>query len=167
MPESEPTTPTDDGRPSGSMTVSLLFWIALFTAAGLYAAATLSAKAIVLDDRTRELARQSARTVQLAERLEHLERLAHALESDPEYVAARAHQDLKVKTPGAVVLVPEATPITAAVNPSQVVAPRAWYWPWLDRVARDSLLRNRMLLASAVLVLFGFAFLQERRSTVD
>ena len=169
MLASSPETSNEDAAApkdgAAGLVLSLAFWLSLIVAAGLFAMGTLSPKVVAGWRHAGELERQMARVSALAEQVERLENEAHALESDPDYLAARARQDLGLKPEGTRLIkvlgdAPLAATVEEAVDPAE---PPAASLKWVERVAGDSLLRARMLTIAAALVLFGFAFLHERR----
>jgi cell division protein FtsB len=161
-PEADAAAPEEG---AAGLVLSLAFWLSLVVAAGLFAMGTLSPKVVTGWRHAAELERQTARVSALAGEVERLEREAHALESDPDYLAARARQDLGLKPEGTRLIkvlgdAPLASVVEEPVEPVESPAP---FLIWVQRVAGDSLLRARMLTVAAALVLFGFAFLHERR----
>jgi hypothetical protein len=147
-------------RASGAF-ISLSFWFSLLTAAALFAAATLSGKILDTERRAAEVAVEANRVEQLALEVHRLELKAHALETDPDYIAAVARQKLGPGTKA-----PPDPPETLTISPAieASIDPRLEpLRPWMQRIAADSLLRARLLMAAAALVLFGFTFLHERR----
>jgi hypothetical protein len=102
----------------------------------------------------RELAQQSARVLVKAAEVERLAKVAHALQTDPDYVRAVASQRTRV----------DAVPADPTSRPPlvPVASSRPWYQPVAEKVAGDSLLRARLLLLAASLVVFGFTFLHAR-----
>jgi cell division protein FtsB len=148
-----------DSQPGRGLWASLAFWIALFGASGLYAAATLAPKQASLADRNRELSRQSSRVAARALEVERLSRQVHLLETDPEYLATIAKYRLGRVDAGETRLETSASPQSIRDEPMRLETPIAWYQPALTQIAGDSLLRSRMLLGAGALVLFGFTFL--------
>lgn len=162
------TTPHPAAPPSPSgLFVSLSFWFSLLTAAALFAAVTLSGKILDTERRAAEVAVEASRVDQLALEVHRLELKAHALETDSDYIAAVARQKLTPQSPRTASVGPNVPdrPLDAASNLHTPIASDARLEilrPWMQRIAADSLLRARLLMAAAALVLFAFTFLHER-----
>lgn len=143
---------------------SLLFWLCLLNAAGLYAAIALSPRLVVWGDLQFESARRQVELVNLERQAQQLARVAAALERDPEFVAELARAELAIAKPGGTQI---PLPPALGFNPR---APRAveevaepttpWYLPAARLAATDARLRWRMLGAASGLLLFAFVFLQ-------
>ena len=144
---------------------SLLFWLCLFAAVGMYGVCALSARVVAWADLDREHRSRQAELVGKQREVRHLQRVADALESDPEFAARLARSELAASTPGAEVIpVPEELvfdPLaTNAAAPETVIAD-AWFVPVFRHVAGDDQLRTRLWIGSAGLLLFAFGVLHD------
>lgn len=160
----EPANADTAPRASGTL-VSLCFWLSLLVAGGLFAAATLSGKFLETERHATQLADQSTRVEQLALEVHRLEIETRALETDTDYIAAIARQELS-PNPSATTIVPRIIekPIQARIA---TFDPRLDpVRPWMVRIASDTLLRARLLTIAAALILFAFTFLHERPARV-
>jgi cell division protein FtsB len=158
---SEPAKPPIHPPANGlGLIVSLAFWLSVLTAAALYAGATIAPKTVSLQHREDELTRQSRRVEALATRVGELERVAEALQSDPDYISASARKQLGTKVEGETLILvesretpsPEDSAVLATTSPATMIA----------RIGGDPLLRARMLTAAAALILLAFTFLHDR-----
>jgi hypothetical protein len=140
---------------------SLAFWVSLFAAAGLFAAATLSGQFLEAGRREDSLDAETHRVEELALEIHRLELEIRALETDSDYIAAVARRTLSRDDAGT--SSQAATPASAPASPAMFPATdRSIVGIWMQRIAGDGLLRSRLLMGAAALVLFGFTFLHER-----
>ena len=150
---------------SQSATVSYAFWLTLFLAATIYASVALAPKLERLLVLKRDHAANQWDLVNLDQRVQNLEKVAAALEEDPQFAAELARSRFGAVEPGrdAIKVAEElqfATAATAATT--QVELP--WYYSVVSRFARSTPLRNGALGLAALLTLLGFGFLHHRYS---
>lgn len=146
--------------------VSLAFWLAILSAAGMYAAVALAPKLTAwLEYRDRWRVNQG-RLVRLERKVDHLQRVTHALEHDPGYAAELARMEWNASRPGEERIPVDEDLTLQAVRPESPQAatrgPSAalpWYAPAVQRVAGDERLRRWMLAAAAAIVVFAFTCL--------
>jgi hypothetical protein len=144
--------------------VSLLFWLCLVIAIGLYAACTLAPRVVVWAELQARSARNQTELVNLERQAEQLARVAHALERDPTFASELARVELNAARPdGTRIPLPPSLgfdPRTPCLV--EVVADpfEPWYLPASRLVATDAELRWKILGVAAGLMLFAFVFLQ-------
>lgn len=146
--------------------VSLAFWVSLLMSAGLYAAATLAPKVTALESREQELRAQAARVETRVAEVDRLLREAHALETDGDYLAAVARRRLGVRNSDELVLESSSGAAPAAAERLPTLPAPTRFASALAMLSRDGLLRSRLLVASAALILFAFTFLHARSRSV-
>jgi hypothetical protein len=137
-----------------------LFWACLIIAAALYAPCALAGRIVAWSDLQRRYQHRQSELIAAQQQVQHLQRVADALQTDPAFAGQLARADLGAVPEGttAIELPPELNrdpripPAAAAVEPP--VDP--WYLPLLRRIATDAALRRRLLLAAAGVFLFGF-----------
>lgn len=150
---------------AGGLAISLAFWVALGTAAVLFATVNLSPRlAALLELRDEHYANQ-LRLVALEKQARQLERVVEALEHDPAFAAEMARLEFDALRPGEeVISVDRKLALdarrAATIEPERQ-ATRAWYLPAVEIVATSQDVRNTLLLAAAVLVIASFTWLQE------
>lgn len=153
--------PTDTiGQPQHASRAAPLFWLCLLGSAALYAPCALASRVVAWVEQRQKYERNQAELVGVQRQVQHLQRVAGALEADPEFAAQLARAELGgarvgtrvVELPAELAIDPRLPP------PAQLIEVSAapWYLPWLRRLAADESLRRRLLLASAGLFLFGF-----------
>lgn len=143
---------------------SLLFWLCLLIAAGLYAAIALSPRLVVWGDLQVESTRRQVELVNLERQAQQLARVAAALERDPEFVAELARVELAAGTPrGTQIPLPPALgfdPRVPRATETAVAMSSPWYLPAARLAASDARLRWKVLGLASGLLLFAFVFLQ-------
>lgn len=153
---------TDELTPRRTIT-SLLFWLCLFAAIGMYAVCALSARVVVWADLDREHRTRQAELIGRQREVRHLQRVADALETDPDFAARLARSELAASTPGAEVIpLPEELaydPLATSSEAPNAVIADAWFVPLFRRVAADDVLRQRLWVGAATLLLFAFGVL--------
>jgi cell division protein FtsB len=144
--------------------VSLLFWLCLGVAIGLYAACALAPRIVVWAGLQAQSARNQAELVNLERQAQQLARVTHALERDPSFAAEVARVELDAARPGGtqIPLPPSLGFDPRAARTAEVVAepPERWYFPAARLVSADRVLRWKLLGIAAGLLLFAFVFLQ-------
>lgn len=161
MPVKDPTT--DQQRPDTA--AAPLFWLCLVIAAALYAPCVLADRIVAWSELQRKHQSNQASLIAAQQQVLHLQRVADALESDPEFAAQLARADLGAAPDGATVIDlppefnhdPRRLPSAAAIEPP--IDP--WYLPPMRWIAADANLRRNLLLAAAGVFLFGFLVFRE------
>jgi cell division protein FtsB len=148
---------------------SLLFWLAVLAAAGMYALVALSPKVLAWHEERERWRSNQERLVRLERKVHYLKQVAQALESDPEFAAELARVELNASRPGDERLPVEGRLSLAAETKTesgkreseQGTPDSAFRLPLstLRDFADDARLRRWMLLAAAGLVVFAFTFL--------
>jgi hypothetical protein len=145
------------------MVPSIVFWLCLFMAAGLFGAVVLVPKLLVaerLTVRHRELEQQLD---WMQRRVDYLGQVAEAFENDPEFAAEVARVDLGAIRPDERRL--PAEPVLAFRAPQPVsILPRARprWTALLEPLAADQTVRDAALFTAAGLLIAGFAFFPAR-----
>lgn len=162
------TSPCETGPESRlGWATSLLFWVCLFLAGGLYAAVALSPKLLAYLALEREFSANQWRLVALDRQVSHLEKVIEAQTHDPAFVREQARSAFDVASPDEL-RIPVDRHLrlnieAAALEPQLPPRTHPWYAPLFSAVARSHELGNALLGAAAALVLFAFTFLNERR----
>ncbi|MEX0715831.1 MAG: hypothetical protein WD066_04555 [Planctomycetaceae bacterium] len=160
--------PSDDQTPTRlGWIVSVLFWLCLLLAVGMYGAVALAPKYLdFLELRAAHHAGQ-VRLLALDRQTRTLSQVEKALESDPAFVAELARIDFDAAAPGEerIAVSPEhrldAQP--AASVETNAVAPLPWHAPLVRAFVENRGLRRTLLIASATIVLAAFALLHDSR----
>jgi cell division protein FtsB len=156
-------------EPGNGWLTSLAFWLCLFASAGLYATVTLSPKLLVFLTLNRGYHANQWKLVSLEKQVDHLDKVIDALKNDPGFVREQARSDFDVASPD-----DERIPVeshlrlniaTGPLNLPTGPAELPWYTPLLAAVAHSRTVSNGLLSAAAILVLYAFAMLYERRDT--
>src|SRR5262245_32173064 len=93
----------DRNRPGAAVwsgVVSVLFWLFLLTAAGLYAGASLAPKIVAWQEWEREYRANQMELVSLESRSTQLEQVVAALKDDPQFSAEVVRLEFDARTPG-------------------------------------------------------------------
>src|SRR5579871_4301670 len=120
---------------------SLFCWLCLLLAAAIYAGLTLSPKLLTLLLIQNEHESNERRLIRIRNDVEAMDKIAQALEKDPEFNAAMARADFEKERPGEqrirveAHLKLEARP--AAAKLSLPDNPLPWYTPVLRLIAED------------------------------
>ena len=148
-----------------SMLVSLLFWLTLIVSASLYSAVALSPKLLSYIELRNQHFQNQVVLVDLEDQVQHLERVATALESDPEFADELARVEFDASRPGDQRVAVQQT--LWLDRPDSLSSPVAeahtlpWYTPLIRAFAGNQELRNYSLAAAAILILMAFTFLHE------
>jgi hypothetical protein len=158
------TEPAAEERPGG-VGVSVLFWVCLAVAAGLYAAVALSPKLLAWRTVQVERYNNQVRLVTLEWQVKYLRRVASAFENDPQFAAEQARVDFDATRPGDV-RIPVAPGLRLDSSDALPKFPRPdaelpWYAPLLEAVTVNAELRRGMLVAAALITVAAFTFLQD------
>ena len=163
MNASEPQTQTNE-TPPFAWRASLAFWLCLFITAGLYGLVALSPKLSVWLDLRNDFYTNQVRLVELEQQVDYLDRVATALEDDPDFALELARVDLDAKRPDdeLIPLDPELAgldgPLAASSDNSQL---RPWYTDIINAFAGNKYLRATTLGLTAVVVVLAFTFLHD------
>lgn len=154
--------------PRQSWLVSLAFWLSLLFSAGLYAAVALSPKLLATVTLSRQREENQLRLVALEKQVQHLQKVIEALKHDPNFAKELARTDFETAYPDE-----QRIPVDShlslnmrSAGPDLAVAASnlPWYTPLLSAVANNREASNTLLTVAALLVIYAFTFLQERRS---
>jgi hypothetical protein len=146
--------------------VSLLFWLTLLSAAVLFAVVALAPKLAEWMKVRDQYVQNAGRLVALEGQVEYLERVAAALESDPEFARRlaqasqperSAHQQMIPVTKELVFGGSERSHDVRPVTPPL-------YSGLILRLASDQTHRRVFLGAAALLIILGFTFLNDSES---
>lgn len=158
-----PSTPVDD--PSG-VAVSLMFWLTLLAAAGLFAGVSLSPKLATYLTLQEQFRSQQQELIDLEQGHRELDRVIAALKDDPNFAAELARLEFDAVRPGEEILSVDGS---LSLEPHAVAKPhqgptvtRSAWQPWVEVLAYYQPLRTALLVAAAVLVLWAFGWLQDR-----
>jgi len=167
MSATSPTTPAAPPETLSGLIVSLLFWLSVFGAALLFAAVALSPKLIELGRLQRDFAAGQHELVQMEQQNEQLQRVVDAIRNDPEFAAELTRIEFDAVPPDE-----EVIPVDSSLrlSPQTVTAGTSgpvsvpWYQPYLILLASDVSVRQRLLAASALLVVISFTWFQPASS---
>lgn len=148
--------------------VSLLFWLALLVAAGLYAAVALAPRYLAWLELREEFYRNQVRLVALERQAAYLNSVVAALENDSQFAAELARIDFDASRPGEERIPVERHLSLDGRSADPAAAPLAsslpWYAPLVALAAQDHRLRRNVLIAAAVVVIVAFTFLHESQA---
>lgn len=159
-----PPSVTPGQPPRGS--TAPLFWACLAIAAVLYAPCVLAGRIVAWSDLQQKYLRNQADLVASQQHVQHLQRVASALETDPEFAAQVARTEFGAAPAGTQVI-----PLPAELNNDPRIPPpptpaeppdEPWYVPTLRLIAADPPLRRNLLIAAAAVFLFGFLVFRDR-----
>lgn len=162
---SEPLAESHSTAAESGWFVSLLFWLALFAAAALYAAVALAPKYLAYLEISREYYDNQVRLVGLQRQVAYLQKVGAALENDPQFAAELTRVEFDASRPGE-----ERIPVERHLAldgrvpqpPSAVSTARLpWYAPLVVLAAENRRLRRDLLIAAGAIVLVAFTFLHE------
>jgi hypothetical protein len=162
-------TAIDTPPDSSAWAVSLCFWMALTLAALSYGVVALAAKFAVWNEVRHEYRRNAIQLVALEKDVSYLERVQVALETDPEFVQ-RLTEAAGNETPDAKgELIPVSGDLLFGqedqIDPTLQTATDPPPWDaTIRQFASNTRLRSGMLLFSAGLTIFAFAFLNDAGS---
>lgn len=145
--------------------ISVLFWLSLFAAALLYASVALAPRLLNYLRLKAEFHANQVRLVALEKQVGYLDKVAHAMEHEPEFREELARVDFGAARPGderiAVdpLLTLDARVETSSGKTASTSSP--WYGPLLQHLADNDQLRSILLGGSALTVIIAFTFLQD------
>jgi len=143
---------------------AVAFWLCLFVAGLLFAAAYLSPKLLTHARLSSRRFDNHEQLVTLSQHCEHLEVVQQALESDPGMKAELARIEFDAVDPAEQRIAVGAgltlNAIAAAPIPKPPGTSLAWYAPMLEFLVDNPQYAHCMLLIAAVLVVYGFIGLQ-------
>lgn len=155
--------------PAGAWAVSVCFWSTLALAAVLYAAVSLSPKLSVWMTARNEYARNSQDLASLEEKVEYLERVCHALDTDPDFLQRMSQSSgATVRTSDGSELIPVSGDLlfgyddAVALEVTDLKPTRTVRFARLLGSHRG--LRTGLLGTATFLTLFAFAFLNDAGS---
>ncbi len=150
---------------SQSATVSYAFWLTLFVAATIYATVALAPKLERLLVLRRDHAANQWDLVNLDQRVQNLEKVAAALEEDPQFAAELARSRFGAVEPGRdAIKVAEDLQFGTGSTTAATQVDLPWYYGVVSRFTRSTPLRNGALCIAGLLTLLGFGFLHRRYS---
>jgi cell division protein FtsB len=150
---------------------SLAFWLCLIAAAALYATVTLSPKLLAFLTLNRAFQANQWKLVSLEKQVDHLQRVIDAQRNDPAFVREQARFDFDVASPDEQ-RIPVESHLRLKIGTGNadlaVISPDLpWYSPLLAAVAHSRFVSNMLLGIAALVVLYAFTFLNDRRSVDD
>ena len=157
--------PDEQSVPHSSWAVSLCFWFTLLLAASIYGSVALAPKFAVWNRVKSEYDGNIRQLVSLEEDVDYLERVEHALKTDPEFVQRLVGASLPGQATGE-----ELIPVSGSllfgqsdemVNSVAVESDDSFFASVIVRLASDTGLRTILLWASACLTIFAFTFLND------
>ncbi|MGC1274122.1 MAG: hypothetical protein WBC44_10480 [Planctomycetaceae bacterium] len=160
-----PAPPEDD-----DWAMSFAFWGVLLVAGALFATVALAPKLHTLVEQKADYATNQRRLVELEHRADELERVAEAIEHDPEFAAELAKVEFTAGRPGDErIAVHKELQLGGddAVEPAAEAVggpmPAGWSMPplLLDPLATHAGLRATLLSIAAILTLVAFVVLNE------
>lgn len=146
---------------------SLAFWLCLLAAAGLYAGVALSPRLLDFLTLRRDYHENQLQLVAVERQVGHLQKVIDALRHDPAFAREQARADFDVAA-GNEQRIPVDGHLTLNIGTGKpdlsVIPPDLpWYAVLLQLIAHSRGLSNGMLVASGLLTVYAFAFLQEKR----
>lgn len=156
-------------EPAFRPVASLAFWCCLFSAAGLFAALALAPKLHTYRELRREYIGMQQKLVGKERQVDYLQKVADALEHDPEYAAELARIDFGTDETEERIPVDPKLGLSGAVTPNLNAKGLAGSErngstdilesPLLDTLSVDRRVRSSLLGATCLLVLVAFTFL--------
>jgi hypothetical protein len=156
-------------EPAFRPAASLAFWCCLFSAAGLFAALALAPKLHTYRELRREYIGMQQKLVGKERQVDYLQKVADALEHDPEYAAELARVDFgsdgleeRIPVEPSLGLRGTGAPQWNAVSPTgseRHTSADILESPLLDSLSVDRRVRASLLGATCLLVLVAFTFL--------
>lgn len=151
------------GETASGVAMSLIFWLCLLVAAGLFGLVSLAPKFSVYLHLRSQFDNNQRKLVALEEQAEQLGRVVHAIQNDPDFVAELTRIEFDAIGPDEEVIpVDEELQFDAAkvqtAVPELNVRPE-WYEPYVLYLASNGNIRLVLLGAAAVLVIFSFTLL--------
>ncbi|MBL8851037.1 MAG: hypothetical protein JNG89_15265 [Planctomycetaceae bacterium] len=164
--------PVPADPPRGSRAAPL-FWACLLIAAALYAPCVLANRIVNWSDLQQKYLRNQANLLDAQQQVHHLQQVADALETDPEFAAQVARAELgaaPASMHSQAIALPQELSSDPRMPPGALLTelPReAWYIPALRTIASDAPLRRNLLIAAAAVFLFGFLVFRESPAAGD
>lgn len=153
-------TPT----PERSILIPLAFWMCLLSSAVLFAAVALAPRLVEWHELHLATLERQQQLVELEHHIQHLERVAHAMEFDPHFQSEVIQREIGGPSEGESIpldkslTVDVTLPVVASPNVPLVVP---WYLPILQTLSVPTDWRRRVLWVSAGLCLLAFVALRE------
>ncbi len=142
---------------------SLAFWCCLIVAAVLFAAVALGPKLVTSIELRKEYLDNQAKLVAMENRAQYLDKVADALESDPQFAAEVARIDFDAARPGDERIAVDKSLSLSAPHyeppPTNISQELPWYAPYAKFLAGNSATRPLMAIVAAALVVVAFTFL--------
>lgn len=161
-------SPQEKSETAFGMAVSLIFWMLLLAACGLFALVSLSPKLLVYLTLRSQFERNQRRLVELEFQAEQLQRVVDAIRNDTDFASELTRIEFDAVLPDEEVI-PVDTALKLDARPANVALPpddalKEWYEPFVRTFATDEQLRIRLLVSASLLVIFSFAGLQPSRA---
>ena len=152
-----------------SWTVSLAFWLALLAAVGVYALVALSPKLLNYIQLRHDYRATQVRLVTLEHEVADLTQVVDSLSRDPDFVRKLANVEFGARRAGEE-RIPVAEHLQISIRDHDPVFEMPtdslpWYGSAVYPFAVLPRLRGTMMLASALMLIFAFMFLQPTLST--
>lgn len=148
--------------------IPLAFWVCLLAAFLLYSAVALAPKLSTYLELRSVYRTNRARMVALQRQIDYLNRVVHALETDPAFAAELARFDFNAVRPGDERIPVGGRLVLDARNPQPAVpAPREalpWYEPPVRLLARDGPLRKTAIVVACLITVLAFTFLHDSQA---
>lgn len=164
MPDTSPATDSPPTQTSSAVVwaVSLAFWITLLTAALMYGSVALAPRLHAWMQIRHEFMTNAHQLQALESEVDYLERVRHALETDPDFVRRMAASSVAADVEDTEVIPVSGTLVFGSSDQLQERLPDAE--PLLaaglvHRFAADRSLRTFLLTSACVLVVFAFTVL--------
>jgi cell division protein FtsB len=156
-------TETQRHETQGSWTVSLLFWLALLAAIGVYALVALSPKLLAYLDLRQEHQANQVQLVRVEHQIDDLRQIAVSLKQDPDFVRKLANVEFGAARPDEE-HIPVDEPLQISIRDNDpVFEPLSESQTWLRSAIRPFAthrqLRGTILLIAAGILIFAFTFL--------
>ncbi|REJ88069.1 MAG: hypothetical protein DWQ34_23370 [Planctomycetota bacterium] len=165
MPTRTAEHATPAPHPRGGTVVSLLFWGCLFASAILYSVWAHAPRFVEWTELNHKFQSNQAELGGLQSQLRHLQRVADALERNPDFAARVARSELDAVRPGAeTIRLPQELGVDPRIPAETNVVPPPelpWYLPELRNAAENEVLRRRLVLLATCLVLVAFVFFND------
>ena len=153
---------------SSSWTISLAFWLALLAAIGVYALVALSPKLLTYIQLRHDYHATQVRLAGLEHEVDDLNQVVESLSRDPDFVRKLASVDFGARRAGEErIPVDEHLQLSIRDNDPVFEMPAdslPWYGSMVYPFAVHQRLRGAMLLASGLILVFAFVFLQPTRA---
>lgn len=161
-----PRHPVGSLSPLIALIISISFWVGLGGSAALLGVIILSPRWLEVERTQADYVRNARVIRDLRKENDHLDRMAHALEFDADYRARVASKELRLRVPGEyrIALNDSLDFQTGLVIEDRPASSPAvsWHSPLLELMAMPGPVRQRMLIASVLLMLLTFFCFNER-----